>query len=216
MTGLTDLRSAVDDLAVQVRNVTQQVVERATPLTAGVKELSDRATAVEALLNELVTSTQTLTTLELPGDAIKLATANAVSDIDTVAEALPSEVHDRLEEVWETAVDNAISAGEEALETLKDAVEAAAERLVDGLKSGFEAQIDGLSQRVKQKLASLPESIVETAVETAVAESAQMILTTQAGLMVTTAISPYLPAIYALKPVLPAIQDALDVLRGGM
>jgi hypothetical protein len=111
--------------------------------------------------------------------------------------ALSGEFDDTIGNASELLGTGAVTVGD----TFRSTVESFGERLSAGLQGRLESAIS---------------SVVEAAGARAISEVAETTLTAQLGATVTAALGPYLPVAIAIKPALPAIQDALDALRGGL
>lgn len=74
---------------------------------------------------------------------------------------------------------------------------------------------DSVVVRIETRLRGAVGDVVEAVTERALTEVAETMVNAQMGVMITSTIGPYVPVVVALQPALPAVQDALDVMRGG-
>lgn len=150
-------------------------------------------------------------------EAKESATAfdTALGDFESLGEELAQSATDELEEWLTNAVD---ALGDElsgAVGEIEQAVADGASNLGSSIKTAVTDLGDNVRDRIEERARQAVGDVIEAATDRALAEVAETIMTMQTGAMITTAIGPYLPAIIAIKPALPAIQDALDMMRGG-
>jgi ABC-type transporter Mla subunit MlaD len=148
-------------------------------------------------------------------DAAKEAIDDSLELLGTAGEELAEHVTGEVEQWCTEAADELTDAFRDAIDEVADAATDGAAALVDGVADAISDLGDQLRQRIEQRTSDAVHDVVETATDRALTEVAETVMTSQIGVTITSAIGPYLPAVIALKPALPAIQDALDVMRGG-
>jgi hypothetical protein len=102
-----------------------------------------------------------------------------------------------------------------AIEHLEDNVRQALGELGSEVNGFGEHLKDELISRVKERCDGAIHTVVDAAVQRALAELAEVLITTELGATITSVISPYLPEIIVIRRSVGAIQAALDAMRLG-
>jgi len=134
----------------------------------------------------------------------------------SLCEEMAQTISDQLKDWLVDAVD---SLGDEMSGAVNDVQQAAAdgvEELCGSVETAITNLAEDIKNRIEDRANGAVQDVIEAAVERALAEVIETIITTETGAMITSAIGPYLPVVIAIKPALPAIQDALDLMRGGV
>lgn len=226
------LRQAMDRLqgAVDLQEpILPEPPTEIAALEAGTQELLSALASIEQSLSSTLQPLEDLQSrLEDPDIVVELenrlraqidasadAVADALQDFTSLGDELAQAAADQLEDWLVGAVD---ALGDElsgAVDDVKQAAADGAKNLGESVKNAIAELGDGMKDRIEERSREAVKDVIEAATERALTEVAETIMTTQTGAMITSAIGPYLPAVIAIKPALPAIQDALDRMRGG-
>jgi gas vesicle protein len=220
----THLRNAAAALAAPP-DMPPEVVAIEADIGVLLQAMSQMEASLEATLGPLQSLVERLgqDLLDDLHDRIETEASNAEEAFDAAINAFEA----LGVELVESAVEEAKDWLEDSLESLGGKLSAAAEDIkhaaADGVKN-LQATIsngvanlgEDVNDRIAQKSRDAANEVVEAATERALTEIAETLVTTQMGATVTSAIGPYLPAIMVIRPALPAIQDALDLMRGGI
>lgn len=196
-TALSDAKASIQELADAVAPVTQ-------------------IDALDKALNRLRETTDELgTSLNGVPDALKAVlddTTNVVQErLADFSEAFTTDGKELVEESADTLKDTA----EAALEQIQQAFEGLTEAVVNTMREALEAVRDDVEDALVEAPRRAVDSLIHEAVERAIEQVATTLLTTQFAMTVSASISPYLPAIAALKYSLDALQEALEIMRAG-
>lgn len=231
------LNAATEGVTHALEALKQTIAESAAPVTmpeavAGIKaEITTLLTAgerMDAALTEAVDRLKPLSE-RLKGDLLatlhqrieeeRTAAANALDkareDFEDLATELKGEVTAKMEDWFSDAIGTLGDELEGAIDDVEQAAKNGARQLADNVTDSITRLGDDIIVQVAERAQAAGRDVIDAAVERAITEVADTIFTAQMGAMITTTIGPYLPAVIAIKPALPAIQDALDIMRGG-
>lgn len=204
------------DAMGELTTATARLLQSGDGLAATMEHLQDALQSIAATLD----AGDIAATLEHRVESLAQQAANAAQEKRDAFEAMVEELRDgATEEVQEWITEAAEALSEqlaEAGEQVGEAAEQALQHLHEALKTAVQKVADELAENVKTRCANALDAVVEAAVDRALNEVAETLITTQMGTTITSAIGPYLPAVIALRRSVGAIQSALDALRGGM
>lgn len=191
---LVETLSEIETLILTALPVLQQVAEELDE-----ESLSDR-------LTDFVETARSQVSQQLASDE---------DEFDGLFEEM-EELADQLQDWLTSQADELEDALAEALSEVDSCVEQGLERLSDTAEASIRSLGEDVTEGVANRCKNAGRDIVEAVIDRAVNEVAETLLTTQMGATITSSIGPYLPAVIALRPALPLIQRALDLMRGGM
>lgn len=155
-----------------------------------------------------------LSSIDTGAEASKEHVETAVSQFGELAQGIGQRLTNEIQDWFAESIGSLDDTLQNSLEDLKDAALDGLETLGDHARDSILEVGDRVVDRIELRLRNAAGDVVEAATERALTEVAETMMTTQMGVMVTSAIGPYLPVVIALQPALPAVQEALDIVRG--
>ncbi|TIQ41872.1 MAG: hypothetical protein E5X49_17205 [Mesorhizobium sp.] len=200
----------------------QQLRDEAHNLVQALADVGDSISTNKVILSDL---TARLENDDLVGDLLSSIEAGAEESAERVegavrqfgelAEGLGTRLTDEVEDWFTNSITSLHDTLQASLDGLKEGATGGLEKLGDHAKESILGVGNSVVDRIEDRLRSAVGDVVEAATERALTEVVETMVNTQMGVMITSAIGPYVPVVIALKPALPAVQDALDIMRGG-
>ncbi|MEP9372756.1 hypothetical protein [Mesorhizobium sp. KR1-2] len=205
------LPPSVQRLRDECQNLAQALANIGDCVSTNVVILRDLDQRIqnEDLVSDLLSS------IEAEAEASQEQVQNAIDQFDELAQNIGQRLTDEIEDWFADALESLGDTLQNSLDELRDAALEGLEALGDHARDSILDVGNRVVDRIELRLRGAAGDVVEAAAERALTELAETMMTAQMGVMVTSAIGPYLPVVIALQPALPALQDALDIMRGG-